>query len=110
MIEKMTRNDVKRMAYDNIYYTDMNTQTLKYFNKIGYNSGVYGWNYDVYEYGRNVLLVGYRVPSFATYIEPKEVEKVAFKNLQEKINSIEITKQALIKELQAFTNKKENNF
>ena len=85
MTEQMTRNDVKRMAYDNIYYTDMNVYSLKYFNKIGYNSGVYGWNYDVYEYGRNVLLVGYRVPSFATYIKPEEVEKVAFKTLQEKL-------------------------
>ena len=103
MTEQMTRNDVKRIAgYGEIYYTDMNLPVLKYFNKLGYNSGVYGWNYDVYEYGRNVLLVGYRVPSFSTYIEPKEVEKAAFKELQEKINSIEITKQALIKELQAF--------
>ena len=85
-MEKMTKNDIKRIAgYGNIYYTDMNTQTLKYFNKIGYNAGVYGWNYDVYEYGCNVLLVGYRVPSFATYIEPKEVEKVAIKRLEEKI-------------------------
>ena len=102
MIEKMTKNDVKRMAYGNIYYTDMNTQTLKYFNKLGYNSGVYGWNYDVYEYGRNILLVGYRVPSFATYIEPKEVEKVAIKVLKEKIENIDLTKERLMLELQAF--------
>ena len=105
-MEKITRNDIKRMCCDNIYYTDMTVYSLKYLKKIGYNSGVYGWNYDVYEFDHNVLLVGYRVPSFATYIEPKEVEKVAFKTLQEKINSIEITKQALIKELQAFTNEK----
>lgn len=107
MTEQMTRNDVKRIVgYGEIYYTNMNLPVLKYFNKLGYNSGVYGWNYDVYEYGRNVLLVGYRVPSFATYIEPEEVEKVAMNTLKEKINSMEITKQALIKELQAFTKEK----
>ena len=107
MTEQMTRNDVKRIAaYGEVYYTDMNLPTLKYFDKIGYNAGVYGWNYDVYEYGRNVLLVGYRVPSFATYIEPKEVEKVAMNTLKEKINSMEITKQALIKELQALKKNK----
>ena len=107
MIEKMTRNDVKkRAAYGNIYYTDMNIYSLKYFNKIGYNAGVYGWNYDVYEYGRNVLLVGYRVPSFATYIEAEEVQKVAIKNLQEKIEKINITKERLILELQSL--KQEN--
>ena len=109
-MEKMTRNDVKRMAYDNIYYTDMNVSSLKYFNKIGYNSGVYGWNYDVYEYGRNVLLVGYRVPSFAKYIEPKEVEKAAIKSLKEKIKNTDLTKERLIIELQELTNEKENNF
>ena len=93
MIEQMTRNDIKRMAtYGKVLYTNQSVKGLKHLNKVGYNSGVYGWNYDVYEYGRNVLLVGYRVPSFATYIEPKEVEKVAFKTLQEKIDSIEITK------------------
>ena len=103
----MTRNDVKnRAAYGDIYYTDMNTQTLKYFNKLGYNSGVYGWNYDVYEYGRNILLVGYRVPSFATYIKPEEVEKVAIKRLEEKIENIDLTKERLILELQSLKENK----
>ena len=108
MTEQITRNDVIRIAgYGEIYYTDMNLPVLKYFNKLGYNSGVYGWNYDVYEYGHNVLLVGYRVPSFATYIEPEEVEKVAIKRLQEKIENIDLTKKRLIFELQALTNEKE---
>ena len=102
MTEQMTKNDVKRIAgYGEIYYTDMNLPTLKYFDKIGYNSGVYGWNYDVYKYDRNVLLVGYRVPAFATYIKPEEVEKVAIKRLKEKIESMDIIKERLIKELQA---------
>lgn len=85
MTEQLTRNDVKKYAaYGNIYYTDMNVPVLKHFNKIGYNSGIYGWNYDVYEYGLSVLLVGYRVPSFASYIKPEEIEKVAIKRLEEK--------------------------
>ena len=81
----MTKNDIMRLsAYGKVLYTTQPVKGLNHLNKVGYNSGVYGWNYDVYEYDRNVLLVGYRVPSFATYIEPKEVEKVAFKTLQEK--------------------------
>ena len=104
----MTKNDVKRIAgYGEVYYTDMNLTTLKYFDKIGYNSGVYGWNYDVYKYGRNILLVGYRVPSFATYIKPGEVEKVAIKRLEEKIENTDLTKERLILELQALKNEKE---
>ena len=84
-MEKMTKNDIMRLsAYGKVLYTTQPVKGLNHLNKVGYNSGVYGWNYDVYEYDRNVLLVGYRVPSFATYIEPKEVEKVAFKTLQEK--------------------------
>ena len=106
-MEKMTKNEIKRLAINgNIYYTGMNIPALKYFKKLGHNFGVYGWNYDVYEYGLGVLLVGYRVPSFATYIEPEEVEKVAIKRLQEKIENIDLTKERLILELQALTNEK----
>lgn len=37
------------------------TQTLdRYAVKIGYNSGVYGWNWDAYEYPNMVLCTGYR--------------------------------------------------
>lgn len=105
-MEKLTRNDIKRIAaYGNIYYTDMNVSALKYFNKVGYNSGVYGWNYDVYEYGLSVLLVGYHVPSFATYIKPEEVEKVAITRLEEKIENIYFTRERLILELQALKQK-----
>ena len=104
----MTRKDVKRIAgYGEVYYTDMNVSALKYFNKVGYNTGVYGWNYDVYEYGLSVLLVGYRVPSFATYIKPEEVEKVAVKRLEEKIESMDLTKERLTLELQALKEEKQ---
>ena len=105
----MTRNDVKRLAINgNIYYTEIDIPALKHFKKLGHNFGEYGWNYDVYEYGLGVLLVGYRVPSFATYIEPEEVEKVAIKRLEEKIENIDLTKERLILELQALKKKKNN--
>ena len=104
-MEKMTRNDVKRLAINgNIYYTEIDISALKYFKKLGHNFGEYGWNYDIYEYGLGVLLVGYRVPSFATYINPKEVEKAAIKSLKEKIKITDLTKERLVKELQALTN------
>ena len=103
----MTRDEVKRLAINgNIYYTEMNISALKHFKKLGHNFGEYGWNYDVYEYGLSVLLVGYRVPSFATYIEPEEVEKAAVKSLKEEIKITELTKERLILELQELTNEK----
>ena len=107
MTEQMSKNEVKRLAINgNIYYTEMNIAALKYFKKLGHNFGEYGWNFDIYEYGLGVLLVGYRVPSFAKYIEPKEVEKAAIKSLKEKIKITELTKEKLIFELQELTNEK----
>ena len=108
MTEQMSKNEVKRLAINgNIYYTEMNISVLKYFKKLGHNFGEYGWNFDIYEYGLGILLVGYRAPSFAEYIEPKEVEKAAIKSLKEKIKITNLTKERLIKELQALTNEKE---
>ena len=107
MTEQMSKNEVKRLAINgNIYYTEMNIAALKYFKKLGHNFGEYGWNFDIYEYGLGVLLVGYRVPSFATYIKPEEVEKAAIKSLKEKIKITELTKERLILELQELTNEK----
>lgn len=107
MTEQMSKNEVKRLAINgNIYYTDMNITALKYFKKLGHNFGEYGWNFDIYEYGLGVLLVGYRVPPFAEFIEPKEVEKAAIKSLKEKIKITELTKERLIVELQELTNEK----
>ena len=107
MTDQISKNEVKRLAINgDIYYTEIDTPALKYFKKLGHNFGEYGWNFDIYEYGLGVLLVGYRVPSFATYINPKEVEKAAVKSLKEKIKITDITKERLMLELQALTNEK----
>ena len=34
-----------------------------------YNSGVYGWNYDVYEIGNVIICAGYRPVGFDGYIK-----------------------------------------
>ena len=105
-MEKMTKNDIMRLsAYGKVLYTRQPVKGLNHLNKVGYNSGVYGWNFDVYELGVDVLLIGDRVPSYAEYIEQDEIENFIIERLEEKIDSIEITKQALIKELQAFKEK-----
>lgn len=33
---------------------------LKPFMRTGYNSGVYGWNYDLYSFGNVAIITGYR--------------------------------------------------
>ena len=111
MTEQMSKNEVKRLAINgNIYYTEMNISALKYFKKLGHNFGEYGWNFDIYELGVDVLLIGDRVPSYAEYIEQHEVENYIIERLEEKIENIDLTKERLIIELQELTNEKENNF
>ena len=106
MIEQMTRNDIKRMAtYGKVLYTNQSVKGLKHLNKVGYNSGVYGWNFDIYELGVDILLIGDRVPSYAEYIEQDEIENYIIERLEEKIENIDLTKERLIKELQAIKEK-----
>lgn len=102
-MEKLTRNDIKRIAaYGNIYYTNMNKPELKYLDKIGYNSGVYGWNFDVYKLGCSVLLVGYRVPSYAERINDESLDNFVVKYLERKIKNIDYEKNILLSELSSF--------
>ena len=62
MKAKMTRGQIKKY-YNNILsigYCDL-YYLLKGLDPIGYASGVYGWNYDVYFTGHNVTIcTGYR--------------------------------------------------
>ena len=61
---KMTKKDVRRIAGGRpIVSADYLVSCYlkeKGFQPIGYNSGVYGWNYDVYEAGEVVIVAGYR--------------------------------------------------
>ena len=47
--------------------------------KVGYNAGVYGWNYDVYLFRNNVIITGYRCTfgNYFNYDLLKEYEKKA---------------------------------
>ena len=99
-MEKMTKNDIMRLSpYGKVLYTNQPVKCLKYLNKVGYNAGVYGWNFDIYELGVDVLLIGDRVPSYAKYVEQDEVENYVIELLEEKIENMDITKERLILEL-----------
>lgn len=59
---KVTRNELRK-DYKNIIelgYCDL-YWSLREYKKLGYNSGVYGWNYDVYMIDYDTIIVtGYR--------------------------------------------------
>ena len=83
MAIEMTRNEIKRL-YRNVYcvgYCDMYYLLQDGARKIGYNSGVYGWNYTVYEINADTcILTGYR--GFFGKKIPHKAWKVLEENLK----------------------------
>ena len=65
---KMTKKDVRRIAGNrpvlSADYTVSCYLEEKGFEPIGYNCGVYGWNYDVYDFGSVIICCGYRPGTF----------------------------------------------
>lgn len=98
----VTRND---LAYDNcIRVGYCGLQNLLHFqNPQGYNSGVYGWNYDVYTFPYLTITTGYRnmvginidskiiekyeKKASAVYNDRKKVDKLLSQFIQEVYNT-----------------------
>lgn len=80
----ITRNDIYRQ-YKHIYKTGYCTlqNTLKSFVPKYYNSGVYGWNYDVYEIDPwTCIITGYNPcvqGKELNYLDCEELEHIAEK-------------------------------
>ena len=55
-------------------YCELQT-LLKYESPIAYASGVYGWNYDVYQYGNVAIVTGYRSFPKGIHADYKTVRK-----------------------------------
>ena len=67
----LTKKDVLRITRGNVYSIGYcKAQYLLMFtHKVGYNSGIYGFNYDVYIVGDDTIITGYR---------PFKAEKIDF--------------------------------
>lgn len=59
-MKKITRNELKNKPVIKIGYCAAQNM-LAYSERIGYMSGVYGWNCDVYDFGFAYILTGYRM-------------------------------------------------
>lgn len=60
MKNRLTRNDIKTFNTRlSIPYATLQS-LLSYIEPIGYNSGVYGWNFDCYDIQGVLLMTGYR--------------------------------------------------
>ncbi len=55
---EMTRKDV-RESFSRVFCGDIGEMKL-YLEKVGYNYGVYGWNFSVFRAGSVAIVTGYR--------------------------------------------------
>ena len=71
-----TKNDVLRLTNGRVYSVGycQAQYLLMFTRKVGYNAGIYGWNYDVYIVGDDVIITGYR---------PFNAEKIDYNLLKE---------------------------
>ncbi len=79
---KTTRKEVMN-GYARVYsvgYCELQT-LLRYKNPVAYTSGQYGWNADIYDFGRTAIVMGYR--PFGTEI-PYETVRQYEHDAQEK--------------------------
>lgn len=65
MADEITRKAVERLAdalRGEVYWIPYcaGSELLRGYGRIAYNAGVYGWNFDVYIIGQNVVCTGYR--------------------------------------------------
>lgn len=60
-----------------VYYVDSRDAGGKILGKypIFYNAGIYGWNYDVYDFGRIAIITGYRCPK-CERLDDKKMKKL----------------------------------
>ena len=63
-MKKITKNDINKEKMVALSYCQCQT-VLNIFGdnfKVGYNSGIYGWNYDLYCVNGVSVVTGYKVP------------------------------------------------
>lgn len=80
--KKVTRKDINKKNMVALGYCQIQ-HTLNFFGedyKVGYNAGIYGWNYDLYNINRISIVTGYNVP-YCQYSNKGMKEKlIAFEN------------------------------
>ena len=79
---KMSRNDLKGATCICCGYGELQ-RLLSWFSPIGYNAGIYGWNWDCYHIGRFYIITGYRsFPACKGYIYYDDAQKADKKTVK----------------------------
>ena len=80
-MRKVTRNEINKSNMVALGYCQCQTvlNLFGYEYKVGYNAGVYGWNYDLYRINGVDVVTGYHVP----------YEKYSNKEIKNKLVALE---------------------
>ena len=90
---KMTRNQIADLPVDKIVTAGACEleNLLSGVDPIGYNAGIYGWNYDVYVIGAVCILTGYRgLKKYPRAAKIEEYEQEASKIVSPRMPSLAI--------------------
>lgn len=79
---------------------------LRYVDPTAYTCGVYGWNADVYDFGKVVIITGYRsFGNYSNYDLVREYDEKAYKIARDYQVDWETRSEAVNKLLDEFVNK-----
>ena len=93
-MRKITRNNINQENMVAIGYCQCQTilDMFAYNYKIGYNVGVYGWNYDLYRINGVDVITGYNCPYVNKSNKKIKTQLIAFENKLRKLSSSELYK------------------
>ena len=86
-MKRITRNNINKMNMVALGYCQAQT-ALDLFGtdyKIGYNAGVYGWNYDLYRINGVDIVTGYNVPYYKHSNKDIKNKLIEFENKIRKV-------------------------
>lgn len=81
-MKRITRNDINKNNMVALGYCQCQTvmNLFGYDYKVGYNAGVYGWNYDLYNINGVSIVTGYNVPYCQYNNEERKKKLIALDN------------------------------
>lgn len=87
---KVTRKEIMNNFVKVVYVPYCEASTLlRYASPIGYNAGVYGWNFDLYAFGNVAVCTGYRNLPGTRANNYREYEKKARKILDRPVQYVD---------------------
>ena len=91
-MRKITRNNINQENMVAIGYCQAQA-ALNHFGydyKVGYNAGIYGWNYDLYRVNGVDVVTGYNCPYTNKSNKKMKTQLIAFENKLRKLSSSEL--------------------